>query len=168
MINKFRELALLAELDINVSKTKLLTLRAYGREKKVLPYSPVVRVGNNELQFVSYTEPACYMCLNFNPSGMVPCDLRGELNTILDKLRQLRAKPQQRLFILREVLLPRFSYQFSFYTFSAKSYNELDILIRKFAKEILHLPGDVLNAFFYASIADAGLLIPLEGTLITA
>lgn len=88
---------------------------------------------------------------------MVPCDIRNVLVGLLDKLKQLRAKPQERLFILREVLLPRFHYHFSFYPFSARTYNDFDIRIRKFTRGLLHLPHDVPNSFFYASISDGGL-----------
>lgn len=39
----------------------------------------------------------------------------------------------------------------------ARAYNDFDISIRKFTRELLHLPHDVPNTFFYASISDGGL-----------
>lgn len=152
LLDKFRALALLAGLEINVSKTKLLALRA----KKVLPFSPAGNVDGTNLQFVIYEEPARYIGLQFNPSGLVPCDLCNEVSVLLEKLTLLRAKQQQRLYIRREILLPRFHYQFSFYTFAAGTY-DFDVKIRKFTRDLLNLPHDVPNSFFYASISDGGL-----------
>lgn len=96
------------------------------------------------------------MGLDFNPTVIVPVDLKSILYRYLKNLKDLPAKPQQKFYILRDVLLPRFHYSFSFYSYSARSYNDY-ISVRKFVKHILHLPHDVPNAFFYSSIANGGL-----------
>lgn len=142
---------------INIRKTKVLALKAYGRIRKVLPYRPVIKIDSEALDFVTFDSPISYMGLIFNPAGLIPTDIKANLSTLLNNLGRLPAKPQQKLCILREVLLPRFHYSFSFYSYSIKTYNDFDVTIRKFVKKILHLPRDVPNAFFYTSISDGGL-----------
>lgn len=156
-LNRFKDLAARAGLEINISKTKVLALRAIGKERKVIPYRPSVKINDMALDYVTYESSISYMGLNFNPSGIVPDDLKCGLSHYLKSLKELPAKPQQKLYILRDVLLARFQYTFSFYSYSLRSYNDFDISIRKFVKHILHLPHDVPNSFFYASITDGGL-----------
>lgn len=49
LINRFRELVLLAGIEINTLKTRILALRACGRERQVIPYSPAVSVDESDL-----------------------------------------------------------------------------------------------------------------------
>lgn len=156
-MNRFRALAAKAGLEININKTKVLALRAIGKEHKVTPYRPSIKINEMALDFVSFESPVSYIGLNFNPNGIVPEDFKSTLSRYLKNLKDLPAKPQQKLYILRDVLLARFHYSFSFYSYSIRPYNDFDISVRKFVKHILHLPHDVSNAFLYASVADGGL-----------
>lgn len=106
--------------------------------------------------FDSYESPVSYMGVNFNPNGIVPEDFKLSLSHYLKNLKDLSAEPQQKLYILRDVLLARFYYIFLFYSYSIRSYNDFDVCVRKFVKHILHLPHDVPNPF-YSSVADGGL-----------
>lgn len=153
----FASFAERAGLVVNCRKTRIMALKAFGRVKKVVPIRPVITLDGDALDIINFEHPVQYMGLNFNPSGLVPTDLKSSLSTLLSNLGHLAAKPQQKLYILRNVLIPRFHYIFSFYSYSIRSYNDFDITIRKFVKQLLHLPHDIPNAFFYTSVARGGL-----------
>lgn len=135
----------------------VLALRAIGKERKVIPYRPSLKINEMALDIVSHESAVFYLWLNFNPNGIVPEDFKLTLSHYHKNLKDLPAKPQQKRYILRDVLLARFHYSFSFYPYSIRSKNDFDNAIRKFVKHILHLPHDVPNAFFYFSVADGGL-----------
>lgn len=157
LVDRFIAGAAAAGLDVNIAKTRVLALKSYGKVRKVIPYQPPIKIDNSLISFVTFDNPVEYMGLAFDPTGLVPRDLKHLLTTYLDNLHKLRAKPQQKLYILREVLLPRFHYYFSFYSYAVKTYLDFDVSVRKFVKNLLHLPKDVPNAFFYSTILDGGL-----------
>lgn len=158
-LQKFRNLALQAGLETNIRKSNIFGLRACGGIRKVIPYRPSIKFDNEALDFVTFESPITYMGLTFNPAGLVPSDVKANLSNYLKNLGRLPAKPQQKLYILREVLLSFFNYCFSFYSFSIKTYNDFDVYIRKFVKQVLHLPHNFPNSFFYTSISDGGLCL---------
>lgn len=82
-LNRFKDLAAKAGLEVNISKTKVLALRAIGKERKVIPYRPSLKINEMALDFVTYESPVSYMGLNFNPSGIVPEDFKSILSRYL-------------------------------------------------------------------------------------
>lgn len=145
--------------EIHIRKTKVLALRACGGIRKVIHYRLFIKIDNEALDFVTFESSNTYMVLTFNPAGLAPSDVKANLSNYLKNLCRLPAKSQQMFYILREVLLTRFHYCFFFYSFFMKTYNDFDVSIRKFVKQILHLSHDSPNLFFYISIFDGGLVL---------
>lgn len=95
-----------------------------------------------------------YLGACFTPSGLVKIDttnLQEKINILL----KAPAKPQQRLFMLKNFLWPSFYHQYIFSRHYAKYLNKIDIIVRKAIRHI-HLPHDLPKAVFHARVADGG------------
>ncbi|KAG8171541.1 hypothetical protein JTE90_020751 [Oedothorax gibbosus] len=69
-------------------------------------------------------------------------------------------KPQQRLFLLREHLLPKLLHLSVLSRIRIGVLNKVDRVVRAFLRKHLDLPHDAVNAFFHATFNDGGLAIP--------
>ena len=90
-------------------------------------------------------------------------DIAGKLQEGLGNMSLAPLKPQQRLFILNNHLIPSLYHQFVL-TASCKKYLKwLDRSVRAAVRSWLRLPHDSPKAFFHAKIFDGGLgIITLE------
>lgn len=75
-------------------------------------------------------------------------------------LLKTACKPQQKLFMLNQYLLPKYYHSFIFSRLTAGALNKIDEVIRKFVRKIIHLPHDLPKAPFHAKVADGGLGVP--------
>lgn len=75
----------------------------------------------------------------------------------LDKLARAPLKPQQRLFIIREFLIPNLLHLSVLSRIRIGTLIKTDRLVRAFIRKHLNLPHDAINSFFHASIRDGGL-----------
>lgn len=101
----------------------------------------------------------CFLGIDFSTTGRNPITtdvLEGKLKT----LAAAPLKPQQRMFLLTHHLLPGFYHHFTFSTLYSGTLKKMNISIRTFVRQILHLPKDLPRAAFHASTADGGLGIP--------
>lgn len=77
----------------------------------------------------------------------------------LVKLAKAPLKPQQRLFILKEHLIPKLLHLSVLSRVRVGVLIKTDRLIRGFIRRHLDLPHDAINAFFHAPIIDGGFVI---------
>lgn len=87
-------------------------------------------------------------------------DAYEKLESMLSELTSAPLKPQQRLFLLRVNVLPKFQHQLVLGSPSNGYLKSLDKLVRKAVRSWLRLPHDTPLAFFYAKAEDGGLQIP--------
>lgn len=99
------------------------------------------------------------MGATFTPSGMNKID-SSKLVKSIDTLLKSAYKPQQKLFMLRNFLLPSFYHSYIFAKHFASHLKKLDDIIRKTVREKLHLPHDLPKVAFHAKMADGGMGIP--------
>lgn len=116
-------------------------------------------VYNRPLRSAKPDESFKYLGAFFTASGLEKINtsaFQQNLRTII----KTPAKPQQKLFMLKNFLIPAFQHVFTFSRLYANSLNKLDIIIRKGIRHILHLPHDLPRAAFHGRVADGGLGIP--------
>ena len=90
-------------------------------------------------------------------------DIAGKLAEGLDNISRAPLKPQQRMFILTNNLIPSLYHQLVLTATSKKYLKRLDRSVRAAVRSWLKLPNDTPKAYFHAKIFDGGLgIVTLE------
>ena len=169
------KIGLQAQVDILVEKFKLagmevshgkdgksqtLSIDADGKRKKwVCNPNPFVRVNGDLLPAVSITQKQKYLGLGISASGCF-ANVKKTLEEGLDNIQRAPLKPQQRLYILKQHLLPQLDHQLSLASTTAKYRKHLDFSLRRSVRNWLKLPKDTPISYIHARIEDGGLGIP--------
>ena len=85
---------------------------------------------------------------------------RSVLDPFLDKLKKSSLRPNQKLFMLRQHLIPKFLHRLVHEDFTATILKSLDRAIRNCAKDFLHLPDSAASSWFHLSVKNGGLGLP--------
>ncbi|GBN02051.1 Retrovirus-related Pol polyprotein from type-2 retrotransposable element R2DM [Araneus ventricosus] len=101
-----------------------------------------------------------YLGVTFTAQGLLAADCAPTLSNYLSKLASASLKSQQRLFILRTILLPKLFHLLVLSSVRAEHLVKLDSCVRAFVRKVLYLPTDCPNAYLYAAISDGGLGVP--------
>lgn len=148
-------------LTFGVSKCSTLSLVPSGRDKKMRVDNRVFRLGGVELPASGCTSSWRYLGVDYGSRGpLVPARIGEMLAEHLLHLSKAPLKPQQRLHLLGQYLLPRFYHGLTFGRLSLGLLRQLDLMVRGAVRKWLHLPHDAPTAFFHASVPDGGLGIP--------
>lgn len=146
-------------LRLNHAKSSVLSMVPDGKRKKVHYLTErSFKIGKRWLKQVSCVERWRYLGVDFETSGAVTIEhcIKGALTNI----SKAPLKPQQRLEILREHLVPRFLHGLVLGRISDDRLRMLDVQIRTTLRKWLRLPADVPTAYFHAASKDGGLAIP--------
>jgi hypothetical protein len=132
------------------------TWRADKKRKRTIFARETYRLNNQGLRVLEADDIFKYLGVVYTPSGVLhpPADL---LDRHLHLLKSAPLKPQQKLFILRTMLLPKFYHRLVFSNPHIGVLRKLDIKVRCFVRGTLHLPHDFPNCAFYTSVRDGGL-----------
>ena len=151
-------------LLINAKKCVTIGLaKAYkGKKSKIITESvftikgtPIPMLGHIE----NYTR---YLGVNFTSVGSVHAHTtRSEIENVLDKIKSISLKPQQKIDLLRSYVIPRFIYQLINLENYPTFLKQIDLLIRRTIRSILHLPISLSNEFFYLPVREGGLQMPV-------
>ncbi|KAG8170643.1 hypothetical protein JTE90_011561 [Oedothorax gibbosus] len=101
-----------------------------------------------------------YLGVYFRTDGLMFFSPVEQVKRWLVMLAKAPLKPQQRLFLLREHLLPKLLHLSVLSRIRIGVLNKVDRVVRAFLKKHLDLPHDTINAFFHAAFNDGGLAIP--------
>lgn len=146
-------------LKLNHAKSSVLSMVPDGKHKKVHYLSTrTFKVGKRWLKQVSCVERWRYLGIDFQSTGSAT--IEQDISQALTNIRRAPLKPQQRLEILRDHLVPRFLHGLVLGTITDNRLRMLDVQIRKAVRVWLRLPADVPTAYFHANIKDGGLAIP--------
>lgn len=157
LLDVFNRQASKANLEINVSKTKVLSIVALGKVKKVVVRDPKLKVGNIVLNLLYNDSSIKYMGINFNSYGILKSNIISDLTELLNKLNSSYMKPQQKLWILRNCVFGKLAFRLPLTDLSVGLLNQLNIRTRKFVREIIHLPHDTPRAFYHTKVCDGGI-----------
>lgn len=145
-------------LQINIRKSHTVAWKTVPHLKKlVVDQHQKFRIGNCDLPSLSRSDQWRYLGIVFSPQGRVLADIIPSLNAMLVKLSKAPLKPQQRLFGLRVLVIPKILHQLTLGWTSISLLNKIDRLIRSSVRRWLSLPHDTCKAYFHASVKDGGL-----------
>jgi len=152
-------------LSINAKKTGVLSMVASGRDKKVkIVTTPSFTLGGAWIAQRSPVDVWAYLGCMYQGAREYAND--PPLAQAIEQLTRAPLKPQQRLRLLRDCLLPRYYHRWVVGTVSAKTLKGMDIVVRTAVRRWLRFPHDVPAGYFHAPIQSGGLGMPLLRTLI--
>jgi hypothetical protein len=142
-------------LRLNPSKTVLLT-----KDNDNCLFESDILVAGVKPITVKSGEFFRYLGVHFDPSGRTPTN-KNVVENLLLKLKQARLRPNQRLYLLVNHLIPSILHELILGRITAGLLTTLDNKIKRFVKEILHLSNWVADGFIYLPVKQGGLGIPL-------
>lgn len=146
-------------LVINANKTSVLSMIPQGKEKRVVyATDQKLKVNNVYIRQIGPTDKWKYLGINF--TGNSVCRIKPTLMEDAIKVRKAPLKPQQRLHILRSILIPRYIHELVLGGADCTLLKDLDRKIRGEVRRWLKLPNDVPIAYMHAPLKSGGLGIP--------
>ena len=147
-------------MKINATKCFWLRIALSVKNHTIINVTePTYHINNHPIPGTRYNQFFKYLRVQFNPSGK----MKVNINKVTDYLHYLQSsplKPQQKLFMLREYLIPKLYHQLILGRITMGLLKQLNLKIRQSIKSFLHLQHFTPDSFFYTSIANSGLSIP--------
>ncbi|GBN95224.1 Retrovirus-related Pol polyprotein from type-2 retrotransposable element R2DM [Araneus ventricosus] len=141
-----------------VQKSFTISILADSKSKKTKVDGATPFFINNEpLKILKVNDSFKYLGVNFSAKGLLAENCYPTLHDYLAKLKSAPLKPQQRIWILKNTLLPKLLHLLVLSSVTAGKLAKLDSITRAFVRGALFLPGDCPNSFIHASVADGGL-----------
>lgn len=140
----------------NPRKSNTLSLVPSGREKKmkVVKGKPFI-VGGEVVKEIGVLDAWKYLGVRFE--GTKVAEAKDNISTCLQRLTEAPLKPQQRLRLLKLIVIPRFQCRLIDSRTTAAGLKKIDVQIRRSVKQWLKLPHDVPNAYLHAPVKAGGL-----------
>lgn len=144
-------------LTANASKCASLAIVVNGKTKKwVCDPNPAMKVAGHFISAMKITDTYKYLGILISASGSVP-KAEKTLNDALKNITRAPLKPQQRLWILKNKVIPAILHQLVLSDGTRGFLGHLDRSIRAAVRRWTKLPKDTPIAFFYANAKDGGL-----------
>lgn len=93
-------------LIMNTSKCLTISLKVQPKQKTCIIADRVFKLGDQKLPALKRTDSWKYLGIYFSPEGRSTVEFSDTLNIKLARVTKAPLKPQQRLHILRTVLIP--------------------------------------------------------------
>ena len=159
-LDVFCSILLKVGLSLNILKCRSLSWLT-NKKLKTSAYHKDMSfyVNDQPVKSLDIDEVFEYLGVPFTPDGRV----FGTAPFIKEKLNLLKKsmlKPQQKLYLLKNMLLPCSFHRLVLGRLHIGHLKKIDSEIRAFIPGVLHMPHDFPNAAFYASAVDGGLGIP--------
>ncbi|GBM36534.1 Retrovirus-related Pol polyprotein from type-2 retrotransposable element R2DM [Araneus ventricosus] len=155
LINETSAFLETCNLHINCAKSFTISILADAKNKKtrVDSASPFY-VNNAPLNILKANDSFKYLGLNFSAKGLVVGNCNPTLNNYLAKLKSAPLKPQQRIWILKNTLLPKLFHLLVLSFVPAGKLAKLDSITRAFVRGggALFLPGDRLPQLIHSCL----------------
>lgn len=144
---------------MNAAKSFTLSLVPSGREKKVkVETSKFFNVGSAQINPKGIDDAWKYLGLNFQGKEVETFD--GKLSVGLERISAAPLKPQQRLILLRDNIVPGVMHRLVLGASTARTLKAADITLRNCVRKWLHLAKDIPLGFFYTAQKHGGLGLP--------
>lgn len=148
-------------MSINATKSLTVSIRADPHQKKTaVDASSAFFCQGQRLPSLRRTDEWKYLGVHFTPEGRTKCRPMETLGPLLDRLSRAPLKPQQRLYSLRTVVIPKLYHQLALGAVMIGVLNKTDKIIRAAVRKWLALPHDVPIAYLHAAVRHGGLGIP--------
>lgn len=154
-------------LKPNPAKCAAMAITIDGKRKRYLcDARPFLKVSGQVVASLDANGVYKYLGIPFSASqGKVQGHI-DDLVGMLTNVTHAPLKPQQRLFILRQNILPRLYHSLVLGRSTVSLLNKLDRTVRNTVRKWLRLPKDTPLGFFHARAVDGGLQIPSLRTTI--
>ena len=150
----------LCAASLNSQKSNTLRIAINGKRKQWL-CDPVPFIGVSGTILPAIYITCAYKCLGISISARERDSKPEELLTRgLNQLTRAPLKPQQRLFILVNNLLPKLYHRLVLPRIHGGVIRRMDKSIRRHVKSWLKLPDDCVNAYIYTDVKEGGLGVP--------
>lgn len=148
-------------LTLNPRKCVTLSLLPNAKEKKTKIATDITfRIGGEPIPSLDTWSAWRYLGVSFHALGVRATPILEELKDYLAKVAKAPLKPQQRLVVLRNYLIPRLYHRLVFEPISGKRLTKMDRAIRTSVRHWLRLPHDVTLGFFHARNAEEAWAFP--------
>ena len=147
-------------LTLNTEKSKTLRIAVDGKAKKwVCDPTPLVSLAGRKLPPISISQAYKYLGISVSAreSDSSPEEL---LTRGLNHLTRAPLKPQQRVYILKQHLLPKLYHRLVLSRSNCSVLKRLDKLVRRGLRTWFRLPHDAVNSFFHTEVREGGLGVP--------
>lgn len=144
-------------LRLNILKCLTLQWVKDGKNKRVLfDAEAVFKFYNRAMPAAGICQEFKYLGVLFNPEGRI-YNVKSLMSDHLMKLKKAPLRPQQRFWLMKNVVIPKFLHLLVLGRTHLGLLKNLDRRVRMFIRQIFHLPKDFPNSSFYAPTGDGGL-----------
>lgn len=143
--------------SVNPEKSQTLDLISGGHCKLTALSQTEFTVAGIRIPPLSVSDTFQYLGIKFNFKGRCPVSHIDSLNNYLQEISCAPLKPQQRIKILRDNLLPRLIYPLTLGVVHKNTLKSMDRTIHAAIRKWLRLPADTPLAYLHSSIAAGGL-----------
>ena len=153
-------------MTINVKKCETLRIVPAHKVKSMkIDTKSVFYIGNSRIRTCGFDRPLRYLGVQITPKGDLVYP-RASLELMLGRLTRARIRPEQRIRMLRQTVLPRICFSLRLAMVPQSKLQALDAILRKWVKKTVHLPPGSPTAFFYLPLRSGGLgLVELARTI---
>lgn len=146
---------------VNVEKSMTVAIRAAPHLKKTAVEATITFACNEKrLRALTRTHEWRYLGVTFTAEGRAQCHPVRAIKPYLDALTTAPLKPQQRMYALRTVVIPKLYHQLALGAVKLGALNKADKLVRAAVRKWLVLPHDIPTAYFHTTVKEGGLGIP--------
>lgn len=143
-------------LKINIDKSSTLSLVQAGKVKKTkVIEESLFKIDNDPLRAIDVIDTWKYLGIHF--TGSRKRDGGSSLASDLDKISKAPLKPQQRMKMLSDAVLPKHLHTLVLGRITKGKLVDMDRIIRKYVRKWIRFPNDVPLAYLYASVSNGGL-----------
>lgn len=147
-------------LSINAAKSFICAIDTDGKRKRTFVCKNVeMLVGGVVMRTLGPDDTFKYLGIEFSPAGRTRVDV-GALRNLIAKVKAARLKPEQKILLIKEHVIPRVTHALSLGRVTAGLLDRLDLEIRGEIKEILRLPHYAPDVALYLRVASGGLGLP--------
>lgn len=146
-------------LTINMGKTAALSYRGYSRNgSRVMSPSAeeLFTIGTVTIRQLGSADEWRYLGIDFQGIACCRVTSRG-LTSDIQRVSKAKLKPQQKLLLLRQFVLPKQLQKLVLGTTSQTLLRDLDKVTRKFTRKWLHMPNDVPKSYVHGAHRYGGL-----------
>ena len=147
-------------LQINPRKCASVSIETDRKKKQwYVNEKPIIKIDGVLIKALKTNESYKYLGIKMTPMGPIS-DAPDKLQKMLDNIRSIPLKPQQKLFALRKIIFPRTLYNSIMTIKRPEKLKEMDKDIREFVRKECHLPKDTPTSAFYTKAKHGGLALP--------
>lgn len=153
-------------LSLGVDKCASIGRMWLGRQKKFIHDNEPFHLGQSLMPVMNLNSCYKYLGVGFMTQGPKKWN-PGQYRDKLSKLSKAPLKPQQKLFLLKNFLVPKFVYQLKHEKVSNGILRSMDKMSRTAIRKFLHLPKDCPTPMLYEHPSVGGLGVPeLESVIV--